>query len=132
MLASFSSKQKLAECDVAHRLLTRVLAMEHLSEMATTYSDIGLNSVKRAIMTGHWSGSEKLKQLKSQPWSWIIQTQPLPTYNNIREVLFYKGDYDGSIVWYEKALVIRESVLGKDYPDTVTAYNNITCTSCEG
>jgi hypothetical protein len=66
MLASLL-KEKLAEYDVAHRLLSRVLALEHLSEMATTYTDIGLNSVKRAIMTGHWSGSEKLKQLKSQP-----------------------------------------------------------------
>ena len=35
------------------------------------------------------------------------------------------ADYSQSLTWYEKALVIREKVLGKEYPDTATIYNNI-------
>ena len=36
-----------------------------------------------------------------------------------------KGEYDIALEWYEKALAIREKVLGKDHPDTATTYNNI-------
>jgi tetratricopeptide (TPR) repeat protein len=34
-----------------------------------------------------------------------------------------KGDYDGALEQYEKALAIAESVLGTDHP--ATTYNNI-------
>lgn len=36
-----------------------------------------------------------------------------------------QGEYASALEWYQKALRIRESVLGKDHPDTATTYNNI-------
>jgi tetratricopeptide (TPR) repeat protein len=36
-----------------------------------------------------------------------------------------KGDYDIALEYYEKALVIREKILGKKHPDTANIYNNI-------
>jgi tetratricopeptide (TPR) repeat protein len=36
-----------------------------------------------------------------------------------------KGDYDGALEKYEKALAIVEAVLGKDHPTTATIYNNL-------
>ena len=35
------------------------------------------------------------------------------------------GDYPKALEWYQKALEIREKVLGKDHPSTGTTYNNI-------
>ncbi|WP_333803344.1 tetratricopeptide repeat protein, partial [Sulfurospirillum sp.] len=36
-----------------------------------------------------------------------------------------KGNYDKALEWYEKALKIREKVLGSNHPDSATTYNNI-------
>jgi len=38
---------------------------------------------------------------------------------------FYLGNYTQALEWYCKALPIRESVLGKNHPDTASTYNNI-------
>ncbi len=35
------------------------------------------------------------------------------------------GDYDKSLEYYNKALSIRQKVLGEEHPDTATSYNNI-------
>ncbi|MDE6784003.1 MAG: tetratricopeptide repeat protein, partial [Ruminococcus sp.] len=35
------------------------------------------------------------------------------------------GEYDKALEYYEKALKICESVLGKEHPNTATTYNNI-------
>jgi tetratricopeptide (TPR) repeat protein len=35
------------------------------------------------------------------------------------------GQYGEALEWYNKALTIREKVLGKEHPDTATTYNNI-------
>ena len=44
---------------------------------------------------------------------------------SLGEVLRQKGDYDGALVEYRKALLIQESTLGMNHPDTATSYNNI-------
>jgi tetratricopeptide (TPR) repeat protein len=44
---------------------------------------------------------------------------------NIGLVLLLKGDYDGALAQHKKALAVRESVLGKDHPETAGRYNNI-------
>jgi tetratricopeptide (TPR) repeat protein len=36
-----------------------------------------------------------------------------------------QGEYGKALEWYLKDLVISEKVLGKDHPDTATAYHNI-------
>jgi tetratricopeptide (TPR) repeat protein len=46
------------------------------------------------------------------------------TYNNIGAVLYEKGDYDGAMVMYQKALAIQAVVLG-DNPSTAPTYHNI-------
>jgi tetratricopeptide (TPR) repeat protein len=39
--------------------------------------------------------------------------------------LLSKGDYDGALVQYEKALAVRDSVLGKAHLDTAAISDNI-------
>ena len=46
-------------------------------------------------------------------------------YNNLAGVYYAQGEYDKALEYYEKALVIREKVLGKDHPDTATTFNNM-------
>ena len=36
-----------------------------------------------------------------------------------------KGDYGKALEYYSKALVISETSLGTEHPDTATSYNNI-------
>ena len=47
------------------------------------------------------------------------------TYHNIGSVYKDKGDYDKSLEYYLKCLIIYEQKLGIDHPNTATAYNNI-------
>ena len=46
-------------------------------------------------------------------------------YNDIARALHDKGDYDGALEHCEKALAVRESVLGEGHPNMANAYNNI-------
>ena len=46
-------------------------------------------------------------------------------YNIAGYGLRYGGAYAEALVWYRKALGIRERVLGAEHPDTATSYNNI-------
>ena len=46
-------------------------------------------------------------------------------FNNIGLVYSQQGDYDKALKWHEKALAIREKVLGLEHPNTATSYNNI-------
>ena len=42
---------------------------------------------------------------------------------------FYSlGNYEKALEWYEKALAIREKVLGEEHPDTASTYNNMATT----
>ena len=36
-----------------------------------------------------------------------------------------QGDYDTALEWYQKALAVYETVLGRDHPSTATTYHNI-------
>jgi len=36
-----------------------------------------------------------------------------------------KGNYPKALEWHQKALVIREKVLGKEHPSTALTYNNL-------
>lgn len=47
------------------------------------------------------------------------------TYNNKANVYFAKGDYDNALEYYERALPLIESKLGKSHTDTIITYNNI-------
>ena len=57
----------------------------------------------------------------------------LPIYQNeldsvqtdIADIYDSQGDYSKALEWYEKALAIKEKVLGKEHPSTATTYNNI-------
>jgi tetratricopeptide (TPR) repeat protein len=40
-------------------------------------------------------------------------------------VYYNQGDYEKALEWVQKALEIREKVLGKENPDTAMTYNNI-------
>jgi tetratricopeptide (TPR) repeat protein len=46
-------------------------------------------------------------------------------YDEIGRGFGYTGKYDAALVWFSKALVIREEVLGKTHSDTATTYHNI-------
>ncbi len=35
------------------------------------------------------------------------------------------GEYEKALEWYDRALKIREKVLGKEHPDTAITYHNI-------
>ena len=39
-----------------------------------------------------------------------------------------QGNYPQALAYYQKALAIREKVLGKDHPDTAFSCNNIAVT----
>ena len=44
---------------------------------------------------------------------------------DIARVFDSQGEYTKALEWYEKALAIKEKVLGKEHPDTAKTYNNI-------
>ena len=46
-------------------------------------------------------------------------------FNNIAGVYYSQGNYEKAMEYCEKALVIREKVLGKEHPDTATTYDNM-------
>ena len=46
-------------------------------------------------------------------------------FNNIAGVYHTQGNYEMALEYCEKALVIREKVLGKEHRDTATTYNNM-------
>ncbi len=48
------------------------------------------------------------------------------TYNNIGMAYCALGKYGKAIVEYRKALAIRENILGKDHPDTIITYDNLS------
>jgi hypothetical protein len=52
-------------------------------------------------------------------------------YTNLARVLYKIGDFEGSLVLYEKALVIHESVLGKDNPTTAAINSNLALSDNE-
>lgn len=45
--------------------------------------------------------------------------------NSIDKLLHYIGKYESAEKYYEKALKIREEVLGENHPDTASSYNNL-------
>ena len=47
------------------------------------------------------------------------------SYNNIGVVYYHKGDYESALDYFQKALAIREKVLGVDHPRTIYVRNNI-------
>ena len=47
------------------------------------------------------------------------------TYNNIGLVLDDEGKHEEALNYYQKALAIREKVLGTEHPNTATTYHNI-------
>ena len=46
-------------------------------------------------------------------------------FNNIAGVYCTQGNYEKALEYYEKALAIREKVLGKEHSSTATTYNNM-------
>ena len=46
-------------------------------------------------------------------------------YHNLGYALYGQAFYQEALEYYEKALEIREKVLGKEHPDTAATYNNI-------
>lgn len=46
-------------------------------------------------------------------------------YDSIARASLEAGNYDRALEYYQKALDIRERVLGKNHPDTAGTYNNI-------
>ena len=46
-------------------------------------------------------------------------------YNNLALVYHAQGDYEKALEYNEKALLIREKVLGAEHPATAATYNNI-------
>ena len=46
-------------------------------------------------------------------------------YHNIALVYYAKGDYPQALAFYQKALEIKEKVLGKEHLSTATTYNNL-------
>ena len=46
-------------------------------------------------------------------------------YHNLASAYYAQGDYAKALEWFEKALAIREKVLGKESPSNATTYNNI-------
>jgi tetratricopeptide (TPR) repeat protein len=128
MLASLCD-EKLAEYDVAHRLLLRVLELASIlgkdhPGMAISYNNIALILKKKGKYNGALEQYEKALAIVES-----VHGTDHPTtatiYNNIGLVLTEKGDYDGALLQYEKLVAVRESVLGKDHLDTASTYNNL-------
>ena len=46
-------------------------------------------------------------------------------FSHIGSVLYQQGDYKGALVEFNKALAIKEAVLGKDHPETASTYGSI-------
>ena len=46
-------------------------------------------------------------------------------FNNISLVYRAQGNYEKALEYYEKSLVIKEKMLGKEHPSTATTYNNL-------
>ena len=79
--------------------------------------DVAGNLDKRfegLINVGEWTESEKELLYASSFLS-----------NSIAGTLADQGDYDKSTEYYDKAIIIREKVLGTDHPETASVYNNI-------
>ena len=47
------------------------------------------------------------------------------TYNNIAILYYTQGDYEKALEYNNKALPIRQSVLGENHPDVASSYNSI-------
>ncbi|MDR2861864.1 MAG: tetratricopeptide repeat protein [Syntrophobacterales bacterium] len=59
----------------------------------------------------------KLKDMESEDFARML--------HNAARIYYKQGDYAKALEWYEKALKIRENVLGKEHPDTAMTYNNM-------
>ena len=46
-------------------------------------------------------------------------------YTNIGSALYNMGDYDSALDNFQKALDIQKEVLGRNHPDTASAFNNL-------
>ncbi len=63
----------------------------------------------------------------------IAEEKLTKSYNNLGLAYNNKGDYEKAIEYYQKALEIEESKLGRDHPDTALSYINLgTAYSNEG
>ena len=48
-----------------------------------------------------------------------------PLYNNLASLYKLMGEYEKAKPLFEKALMIREEILGENHPDTASSYNNL-------
>ena len=77
-------------------------------------------SVRSLLFAEHKRFYEKFESLLPQ-----FQNEFERSAFEIANVYDSQGDYAQALLWYEKALAIKEKVLGKEHPDIATIYNNI-------
>ena len=70
--------------------------------------------IKEALEIGEWSKKDEA----------FLQSVSV-LLNNMAGVYQEQGDYDKALEYYDKALEVRERVLGSGHPDTATTYNNM-------
>jgi len=84
------------------------------------------------FISGELPYTEKMKRIIYAD-SMLEFFQPIPEnldfslllQNNAHYHQSYLGDYPQALSYYQKALAIREKVLGLEHPDTASSYNNI-------
>ena len=79
--------------------------------------------LERANYKGAQASLQKAIQLGDELK--LSDSETASLYNSLGQTIYKQGYYQEALEWYEKALAIQETVLGKEHPDTATTYNNI-------
>ena len=117
-----------------HRLLQE--SVRHYAKHCTEYIECCFNHINMLMKGNNYVVKEGRDAAR------LLLPHALSVFNNIEGLDLQLGDihtlcfnmaysfsefamYTDSVQWYNKALAIREKVLGAEHPDTATTYNNI-------
>jgi len=114
-----------------HQLLQESIRLQTRATLEDCQGLIDSFSQKEFI-SGDLPYTEKGKRINYAD-SLIEFFQPIPESADFSLLLnktaynhhFYLGDFPQAMNYYQKALAIREKVLGSEHPDTAASYNNI-------
>ncbi len=101
-----------AEFEFAHKLVNKI--SDELNDSLKKGSGI---SVWNKLITHSIAVAKSFNKSEHEDYATLL--------NNIGSVYDKIGDYNKALEFYEKAINIREKVLGTEHPDTATSYNNI-------
>ena len=95
----------------------RNLEYTKVRERLIVAEDVAQNLVGRTdLLLERWEKADEIEDL-------FLTASHI--FNNLANINYHQGDYEKAFRYYEKALVIRERVLGADHPDIAAIYNNM-------